>query len=241
MKKKITVLFMAIVLSLIFTSVAFAKANQWKDNAFDFSNIKRIVILTYSFDQSVLDQYASQKTSDYIAAELEKQDVQFITLDQAIRQMGNDLNIDMAILKKQDPNQFFDIIATNISKYADAGIKINVYQMGWVKQYIPPSSFNYTSYNTSYINGYNSKGNNFSAFVQTPQTNQVTVPGGYEDFATASMAMSLYDLKDVRLIWGYSDYKSDQSRPLKKASPEHSMKKLTEDAFKTLPVKKIKK
>ncbi|TCL39937.1 hypothetical protein EV210_101135 [Anaerospora hongkongensis] len=241
MRKKILVPIITLILSLMLNSVVFAKANHWKDNSFDFSSIQKIVIMTYSFDQDILDPFASQKTSEYIAAEIAKQDVQFLTLDQVIKQIGQDLNIDMAAIKKQNPNQFFDIIATNISKYADAGIKINVYQMGWVKQYIPPSSFNYTSYNTSYINGYNSKGTNFSAFVQTPQTNQVTIPGGFEDFATASMAISVYDLKDIKLIWGYSDYKSDQSRAFKKASPEQSMKKLTEDAFKTLPVKKIKK
>ncbi len=235
MIKRVLVLLMVLLLS---TSVCFAKANEWKDSRFDFSEIKTVLLLNPVISNDVLDPFALQKTADILIPELKKLQISPQFLNPLIEQIGKDIGIDMFKLNKEDNKKYLEIMYENLPKYVDAIMVFNVYQLGWTKKYVAPTSFNYTSYQTSNVYGIGG----YLGSIQTPVQRTATLDsGGYKDFATAALGITLVSTKTGDVVWGYIDNRSVRNKVLSKTSPEKQLTKIVQASFESMPLPKITK
>lgn len=230
--KKITIF---ICILLCFSAVVNAAPNRWADKNVDFAAIKTVLVMHPVIAHGVYDEFALQKTEDLLNASALKIKVQFVYYDNLLVEMGKDLDMNLIELNKQDAAKCQAIVKENAAKYADAVLVSQVAQFGWSKQYIAPSSYTYTKYETTEINTSDGK----SATIKTPTQKTATMPGGDRDFANAAFGAKLYDAKSSKLIWGYSDARSEQKGWFNDADPERYMKKIIEKAFEDVPLVKV--
>lgn len=227
--KKISYIFVLCLVFLFCVVSANAAPNQWYDKAYDFKQIKTILVLQPTFSQEVTDNLARQKFTDVATPELKKFKVNFIFLPQLLDNIKQDTGIDMIALYQKDEKQYDNVLFENVPKYADCILMISVPEMGLSERYREPYSVPWTSYNTSYINY-----GGYSGTVQTPQTNYINVPGRYRTYANAAISIKLLDAKNINLIWGYSDSLSKRG---KDAAPV--MEKLLKSAVENSPLPKF--
>lgn len=229
--KKITML---ICIFLCIASVGSASPNKWVDKSYDFTTVKRVLVMQTTFSSGVKDEFALQKTEDMLKTETQKLKIQLILYNDLLQQMGKDLDIKLIDLNKLDSERCRAIVKENASKYVDAVLYSEVNEMGWAKQYVPPSSYTYTKYETTQVNTSDGR----SATIKSPTKKTTTIPGGSRDIASASFGAKLYDEKTNKLIWGYSDAKSEQKGLLNNADPERYMRNLIGKAFEDIPLAK---
>lgn len=231
--KRLYFLFMIVLFFSLTMGIAQAKPNEWKNQNYDFTKVKGVLLLDTRMNRDVLDPYAKNKTADYLAPEIKKLRIPTYTFLELAMQIGKDTGTNMEELAK-DKEKFMAFWDKNISNYVSVVMTVNVYQMGWTKQYEPPQALNYTTYDSSYIYGnYGMVGQ-----INTPTQHQLTIPGGYEDYATASAAINLFDVNSRQLLWGYTDTKMDRSRLFSKVSPEKFMQNIIKDGFQHIPLNK---
>lgn len=237
-KKVIPIMLVAIFL---LTSVAAAAANEWTDKRYDWGQVKTVVLFSIYVSKDVSDRYALQKTRDILIPELVKLKPRVVTLDAVVDQMSIDLNVNLAEMYKSDYKQFARVVTANLPRYADVALLVNVHQMGWTKQYVPPQSYSYTSHQN--VDVYSNKSGHLG-WMSVPVQNQVNIPGGMQDFPTASLELTLYDLKTVQPVWGYSDVYDKQWGGFldsRKNTPEINATDLMKKAFDKIPLAKVEK
>lgn len=234
--KKLLIVFLV----LLFMSSAHAEQqNEWKDKSYDWSKVKTILVFPTHFSKDVTDPFATKKVAEILSPEMKRLQVRLLSLDEYFTQLSADTNIDLVELNKTDPQKCRELIQSSISKYADVSLFFTVHQMGWTKEYEPPRSFTYTTYETSTV----SSTRGVVGWVDTPVQNQVNIPGGYSDFPTASIGIMIYDTKSTNLVYGYTDTDKDQNSGFLGThtnSPEDNMKEIIKKAFDKLPFAKKK-
>lgn len=226
-----------VVLLIMFCgSVNAAESNEWKDKNYDWNKVKTIFILPIRLSNDVTDQFAIQKASEIISAELMKCNVTLLGFRDALTQVKNETGIDLDELQKTDRDKAVKILGNYVSSRADLVLSCNVYQMGWTKQYVPPRSFTYTTHKTSTIT---SSTSGVVGWINTPVQNQVNIPGGYKDFPTAAVGIILYST-DGKIVWGYMDVKDDRGGGLfsRNNLPEDNLKSIVVKAFNKMPLQK---
>jgi hypothetical protein len=219
----------------LMTSIVSAAPNKWLDKTYDFTTVKTVLIMQPNIAKEVKDEFALQKVEEMLRPEIEKVQITPVYFEVLLQQMSKDLNIDLNVLYKQDPQKCLTIVKDNASHYVDAVLYVDVHQMGWTKQYVQPQFSSYTKYETSYVK----TANGTAATVQSPQQKNVTIPGGYRDFGSASFGARLFNAKTDKLIWGYTDAKSQQKGLFNKVEPEKFIKQLIEKAFEDIPLTKV--
>lgn len=227
--KKIAVL---ISILLFLVSVVSAAPNKWADKQYDFTAVKKVLVMHPTIAPGVKDEFALQKTEDILNAQKEKLKVQLVSYDALLQQMGPDLEIDLAELNKKDPEKCRAIVKENAHKYVDLVLYSEVNEMGWTKKYVPPSTYTYTKNETTTVNTSDGR----SATVTKPTQKTSTIPGGDRDFASASFGAKLFDAKTDKVLWGYSDAKREQKGLFNNADPERYMKNIIEKAFEDMPL-----
>lgn len=235
--KRVVILFL---LLFFICNVCSAETNEWKDKSYDWSKVKTILVFPVNLSSDVSDPFALQKITDILTPELSRVQLKLMSLNEYFTQLGVDNQIDLIELNKTNPQKCKELIQASISKYADVSLFFNVYQMGWTKEYKPPRSFTYTTYQHSTIT---SPSSGVVGWVRTPVQNQVNVLGGYADFPTAAIGIMIYDTKTTKLVYGYTDMKKDRSSGFlgtHSNTPEDNMKDLILKMLDKLPFVKKK-
>lgn len=230
-------IFIVCCMMLFFSSVANAEITSWKDAEYDFSKIKTVVVYPLSLSPDIQFPFAEQKSHDLIKPKIRNLHTKYMNMLDAVNRMASDLNMDLLGIWKSDPAKFSDIYHANIGKYADAILVIRINQFGWLKSYVPASSYSYTTYQTSYFNAINSRGVMTTGSYQSPVENQVSTPGGYQDFPVASATFFVFDTKTENLIYGYTDVTTRKFNLWKYYNPDENMEAVIEGAFDKLPIK----
>ena len=225
---------------MCFSSIAFAKTDEWKDKTYDFSRIKRIVFVGPFISKEVSAQFALQKSSEILAEELSSRKIQVIFVKQLSDAIAKDTNQDMDELYKTDYNKWINTLASNAYKYVDAVMILHVNQMGYTQQYEEARTISYESYSTSTFDIRNLSGENVHGTITSPQTKYVHVPGGYRDYTTGAASAALYDPSSFKLIWGYSDVRSRIVKPLNNTTPDAMLKRIIKDLFDKAPIQQQK-
>ncbi len=216
---------------MVFTSICYAERNEWKDKNYDFKTIKRVAI-GISFATTIQDQFAQQKTEEIMAQIEQKKrfNVVFIPVKDLFDQIIHDYN-----LENVDEKTRREIVLSKSPEYADALLVIKVNELGWFKQYVPPRSFSYTSWETSTVQIGGSSGT-----ITSPVQRTINRSGDYEEFPVASAEFTLYSMSAGKVVWGYSELRNEQGGILfsKKNKPEDNLEDIFNNAVKKIPIPK---
>lgn len=229
------IVLLLLCLILLMSSAVSAAPNKWSDSNYDFTTVKTVLIMKPKIAKDVKDQFALQKIEEMLSAEIQIVKITPVFFDDFLQQLTKELNIDLKALNRQDPQQCLTIVKENAPKYVNAILYFDVYEMGWTKEYVQPSSYTYTKNETAYIK--NSDGS--STKVEYPTQKTATTPGGLRDFSSASFNASLFDAKEDAMIWGYAEAKKLEKGFHTSSLPEKSMKKIIENAFVDMPLPKV--
>jgi hypothetical protein len=227
-KKQLVIL---VILLLTITSTVNAQDTEWKDKQYNFNTVKTILLLEPSVGEKVEDPFAKQKITEYIEKRLPK-NIKFIKLNDAIQDAINN-----KILTEDDTKDgkvFLSLFLPYAAGRYDAMLTIRLHAMYYSDKFQQGFSYNYTTYNATHVTG----SNGYVATIQTPQQNNVNVPGGYRSFANTAMEFVLTDMKTNKMIWGYTASESDMEAVLFGATTDGLAQSIIKKAFRKMPVDK---
>lgn len=233
--KRLILLFL---LSFLLSSVCQAKQIEWTDPTYDFSTVKKIAIV-YIYDSKVQDRFAQQKT-EYLMDKLSttKFNTNFVNFIDIIDRIKKENNLDQVV----NEGIRNDMILYKLPRYVDAVMAIRVNELGWFQKYTPPSSFTYTTRETSNFNMYSTNGNGgYYGSISTPVQNTISIPGGFSDYPVACADLTLYSTKTGKAIWDYAEYIDNDKGGflgLKSLKPEDNLEKIFNRAADHFPIKK---
>ena len=113
---------------------ASAEKTDWKDNSYDFSRVKRVLV--YDVDLSVPDFSSSLKAHKYqsdFPQYAKKMGCEVLTEEQARRRVSLVIGVDLDALAKTDPAKANQLFTENLSAAADAYVKSRV--LKWENSY----------------------------------------------------------------------------------------------------------
>ena len=181
---------------------ASAEKTDWKDNSYDFSRVKRVLV--YDVDLSVPDFSSSLKAHKYqndFPQYAKKMGCEVLTEEQARRRVSLAIGVDLDALAKTDPAKANQLFTENLSAAADAYVKSRV--LKWENSYyIKPAHTeweqqrvdrSYRDRNGNWVNDY--------YYVTVP----VTYPPRRVDVSTLNMAFEAYDARTGKMIFGRED------------------------------------
>jgi hypothetical protein len=236
MKK--TAFLLTVILLLAVNSVALADSSDWQSKTFDFARIKTVLILDPFINPDVKYPFAQQKIDDLFVAELAKSGIKFVTMGQLEKAILADSGVSLPALAAKDRNLYLAVLRENLPKYVQAVFRFDVKDLGWTKEYVPPTPVPITTTETSNISGTVNQRNNYAGTITTQRTQYEYVGGGNVKFEHAAATAVLYDT-DGKMIWGYSDTRSREMPMLGGADgPESMMGRIIRATLDKIPVPK---
>ena len=181
---------------------ASAEKTDWKDNAYDFSRIRRVLV--YNVDLSAANLSSGMKEHKYrsdFPEYAKKMGCEVLTEEQAWRRVSLALGVDLDAIARTDPGRAQQLFAENLSRVVDAWVQSRV--LKWENTYyiIPEHTEweqkridrSYRDRNGHWVNDY--------YYVTVP----VTYPPRRVDISRLNMSFEVYDVRTGRLIFGRED------------------------------------
>ena len=181
---------------------ASAEKTDWKDNAYDFSRIQRVLV--YNVDLSAANLSSGMKEHKYrsdFPEYAKKMRCEVLTEEQAWRRVSLALGVDLDAIARTDPGRAQQLFAENLSRVVDAWVQSRV--LKWENTYyiIPEHTEweqkridrSYRDRNGHWVNDY--------YYVTVP----VTYPPRRVDVSRLNMSFEVYDVRTGRLIFGRED------------------------------------
>ncbi len=181
---------------------ASAEKTDWKDNAYDFSRIRRVLV--YNVDLSAANLSSGMKEHKYrsdFPEYAKKMRCEVLTEEQAWRRVSLALGVDLDAIARTDPGRAQQLFAENLSRVVDAWVQSRV--LKWENTYyiIPEHTEweqkridrSYRDRNGHWVNDY--------YYVTVP----VTYPPRRVDISRLNMSFEVYDVRTGRLIFGRED------------------------------------
>ncbi len=199
--------FFALLLSVwlaLLPQAASAEKTDWKDKAYDFSRVRRVLLYDVDLSAAELDsEMKKRKFSDDYPEYAKKLGCEILTEEQARRRISLAIGVDLDTLAKTDPAKAQALFTENLTKVADAYIKGRV--LKWENSYyIQPERTvweqkridrSYRDRDGRWVNDY--------YYITVP----VTYPPRRVDVSTLNMSFEAYDARTGKLFFGREDYR----------------------------------
>lgn len=184
-----------------------AEKVDWKDPGFDFHRVHRVLLADIETSAARFDSpMMEQKVRSSYPTFAKKMKCQFITGDQARRQMSLLLGVDLETMFRTDPQRASQLYRENLTKVADVWVegKIKVWKNDY---YIEPQRTVWEQKRMERrVYDRNGIGHNESYYVTVP----VTYPARRVDVSSLTISFEVHDARTGRLVMGRDDIRSRQ-------------------------------
>ncbi len=250
MKKTVAGILAGVLLLLAVngTSALAAKA-EWSDNGYNFVTSQFILVMEPQFSYEGFDvsgrnkfnkyPYASDKIRDMLNARfggLTKH--RFVNMDYVLRQ----IQADPTLAEPYDPKSpgFAAMVQRETAKHVQLVLYLDVRDYGWFYEYHDAYQTIQTKTERIYYTDKHPDGTESSGWRDIPRTIVEYTPAGYFISDSAGAAFRLFDTKNGKDVWKYSDSRTRRSPSISNGydptGPESMMGRIFDDAFKKIPI-----
>lgn len=204
MRKKFAGLFTFLVMLVLFCQAASAEKIEFKDESYNFHNIKNIAVYDLDFSQAPIGNDIMEKSlnaSYHKRATQEKLPV--VNSESIIRKMSLALGQDLDILAKNDWEAFNKVYDENLPNYIDAYVNASVLQYETKSIYHPEYTTWETRKEKSYV--HDSKGNRIE--VEDEVLVPVTHPAYYSSIILEKVEFHVHDAKTGREVYSFQEWR----------------------------------
>jgi len=230
--------------------IALAKQTEWKENAYDFTKVKTILIMDTEFMYDGFDISGKNQFHNYPNGEIKIENMlmsrwekvtgfHYVTLPYIIEKIKADPNtpVDAVI----GPDMSEDLIK-EIPKYADLVLFTEIHDFGWFYEYYDSYYSTETVIDRVRYGGVTADGKAYSGWMEVPRSVVVHHDAGYLIYDSADLRFRIVDSRTWKDVWKYSDRRDRTSSAFGKeydpSGPESVMKRILNVAFDKLPFKK---
>lgn len=204
MRKKFAGLFTFLVMLVLFCQAASADKIEFKDESYNFRNIKNIVVYDLDFSQANLDNSIMEKS---LNASYQKKAVQeklpVITSESVMRKMSLALGQDLDLLAKDNWESFNKIYDENLPSYVDAYVNASVLQYETRSVYHPEYTTWETRREKSYVR--DSQGNRIE--IEDEVLVPVTHPAYYSSIILEKVEFHVHDARTGREVYSLQEWR----------------------------------
>lgn len=126
------------LLCLFICGTCFAEKQEWIDKNYKFSNITKVFIYEPVIPDNIKNGINEKEIIESFNAKTNINNVKLVYLPEVIESLKQDMNIDIMILNRSNPQEASIVLNSNISKYADIIICSNINFYGIVSRYTEP-------------------------------------------------------------------------------------------------------
>lgn len=204
MRKKIAGLFTFLVTLALFCQAASADKFEFKDESYNFRNIKNIVVYDLDFSQANLDNSILEKS---LNASYQKRAAQeklpVISSESVMRKMSLALGQDLDLLAKDNWEAFNKIYDENLPSYVDAYVNASVLQYETRSVYHPEYTTWETRREKSYVR--DSQGNRIE--IEDEVLVPVTHPAYYSSVIMEKVEFHVHDARTGREVYSLQEWR----------------------------------
>ncbi len=202
--------FWAVCLSLLVFASCWAeeRKEEWQEKAFDFKNIRTLVVQLTVNSDVVLSEVEQKKLEEMFEKQVikaENQRVVLIANDELENRIGKIVGKDMRLLALEDNAKYNEAIKEYTPLAADGTLTVSIKALGTTQVFVPASVYYYTTYQTSYIQTpvfLPGGGVTYvTQTIQTPVQNTGMTPAHYDSIGHAGAEFSLVAGSERQKIW----------------------------------------
>ena len=204
MSKTFTQLFTLLTLMLLFCQTALAEKIEFKDESYNFRNIRSIAVYDLDFSNANIDNNVMEKSLNamyFKKASQEKLDV--LRYDVISRKMSLALGQDMDLLAENDWDTFNKLYDEHLPEYVDAYVTADVLQYETQSIYHPEYTTWETKKERSYVK--DSKGNRIE--IEDEVLVPVTHPAYYSSVIYEKVEFHVYDARTGREVYSRQEWR----------------------------------
>ena|GEM_PF-4601985 len=192
------------------------RKDEWKNPAFNFRNIKTILVNTSIDPKAKVDEFYIRKLDAFYSnVFFQKGKIwgnnhfQFITLNQLKDRISNATGENIRQLEMEDPSKYKAEIDRFTPIIVDGILNIKVTSFGYDQRFVPESYYTYTEQVETEIdtNYQDSSGRwvHGKKKITTPVERIKITPAHYDTYANAGMDYILVDIKTNESVWMLRD------------------------------------
>ena len=200
-RRLLAVLLLGVWLSVLPRAVSAEKVD-WKDDSYDFSRIRRVMITDMDLAKANFDgEMRKMKCQSDYANFAQKLGCEVMTHEQAWRRVSLAIGVDLDATAKTDPDKAAELFTQNLPSVADAWIDGRV--LAWENSYyIQPEHTEWEQRSMQrQVRDSFGRWYNETYYVTVP----VTYPPRRIDVSTLKISFEVYDAKTGKLIFGRED------------------------------------
>jgi len=229
-------------------SIALAQQTEWKEEAYDFTKVKTVLIMEPEFNYDGFDVSGSNKFNKYPDAQSKIDNMlnsrwkkvtglRYITLPYIIEQMKADPDTPAdAVL---GPN-LSEVMIKAMPKYADIVVFTKIHDFGWFYEHYDAYDSTETVIDRVRYGGVTPDGREYSGWMEVPRSVIVRHDAGYSIHDSADVRFELVDTRSWKKVWKYSDERTRLStafaREYDHSGPESVINRILNVAFDKLPI-----
>ncbi len=141
MMKKIFMIILVSVFTILITKLSFAAPAFIQDSNYNLSTIKTILIFEPTFEQKNLSDFDKQNLYQVLLNYAKEKNINFISYQEYIDSLSKKLGIDIKDLQEKDPQKAQELIIQNAKDYADAGLYTTVSRYFVSSRYVPEQHY----------------------------------------------------------------------------------------------------
>ena len=206
------------------TSTTFA--SEWKENDFDFSSLRTILVIV-NVDNS--EKYRDDQFKKILSEQIfgaKEMNLLFMTEVELDEAMGRITTQDISQLKQNHPEEYQKTLTTILPFRVDGILTITISNFSSSEVYHPAQTYSYTTYTqqVQYTSSYNPTYGMMSTptVVQIPQYHTGTTPAYYSTSYYSSTKLELTTSQNKQTVWYFLDTTSAET-PM--ATVEKNLKK----------------
>lgn len=235
----------------IFVPVAAADSHEWKDPAYNFEKVKKILITEPQFSYENINSSGSDRFKKYpngtenISGMLHGRFEKLIKAKSVnLSYVENQVKVDPEI---ELPNEitaieFSAVVDKELNKYVDLILSVEIHNYGWSHIYHDAYETTETKTETVRYGGRTPEGKEYSGWMEVPRTVTVYHNAGFTIYDNAQAKFSLIHPVSKKVVWTYSDTRDrlsvSWSKDYDPSGPESMMKRIFDNAFNKLPLTK---
>jgi hypothetical protein len=228
--------------------IACAQPMEWKEEAYNFTKVKTVLILEPEFiydgyDVSGNDKFykypdTQAKIGNMLTSRWKKiTGFRYVTLPYIIEQMKADPDTPVdAVL---GPN-LSEAVIKAMPKYADLVVFTEIHDFGWFHRYCEPYDATETVIDRVRYGGVTPDGKEYSGWMEVPRSVLVHHDASYTIYDSAEVRFQLVDASSWKKVWKYSEDRNrlsiSFSRDYDSSGPESVMNRILNVAFDKLPM-----
>ena len=252
MKKTGMFMVLGILFFCMLGSTALAAQSEWKDSAYNFGEPRFILVMEPSLSYEAYEQhdlgwrnkfnrypYAAEKSADMLRERLQGlQRNRVVNMEYVMNQIKASTSLQEPYDSKAPG--FAAMVQRELPKHVDLILYLEVRDYGWLYEYHDAYLETQSYTERERWSRRNSDGSESSGWRDVPRTRLVSHPAGYYISDSAGAALRLYDTKNGRDVWKFSDTRIRRSPPISNgydpSGPESMMKRIFDEAFKRIPL-----